>query len=94
LARSPRTFFQLGDERRTPLLTHDKAFGCGEAIDIAFDVEQEINAFDGLEGNRRERRRGLSSTGIGGDVGQHEELAPRMAPAERLRHGAGFRSGR
>ena len=35
-------FFQLGNERRAPLLAHSKAFGCGNSIDAALDVEQGI----------------------------------------------------
>ena len=89
LARSPRIHAsQIGDERRAPFGPDGKALLGGKAVDVALDVEQEIDAFDGLEGDGRDRWRILSSARIGSYVGEHEELAPGVAPAERLRHRA------
>jgi hypothetical protein len=95
VARELRTLathpcFQLGNERRAPFGPDGEALFGGQSVDITLNVEQEINASDGLEGNRRDRRRGPCPTRIGGDVGEHEEFAPCMAPAERLRHRSGL----
>jgi len=51
----------------------------GEAVDLAFGVEDQVDALDRLEGERRDD--GELAVRLGGDVGEHEELAPRMRPA-------------
>ena len=53
-----------------------------QAVDGALDVEQRVDALDRLQRNRRDRRRLLAAPGIGGDIGQLEELPPGMAPAQ------------
>src|SRR5208337_4583201 len=52
--------------------------------DLALNVEQGVDPFDRLPGDRRDRRRILSPPRVGGDIGQFEELAPAMAPTQRL----------
>jgi hypothetical protein len=44
----------------------------------ALNVEQRIDAFNGLQRNRGDGRRLFARWGVGGDVGQFEELPPRM----------------
>src|SRR5258708_2135277 len=48
------------------------------------DIGERVDALDGLQGHRRDRRRLLALPRVRGDVGQLEELAARMAPAQRL----------
>ena len=55
-----------------------------KAIDLAFDPEKRVDAFDGLQRDRRDRRRIVAAPRIGCDVGQLKELPARMAPAQRL----------
>jgi hypothetical protein len=52
------------------------------SIDLALDGEDRVHAPDRLDGKRRDDRQ--LAARFGGDVGQHEELAPRMRPARRL----------
>src|ERR1700723_117241 len=63
--------------RRQPILDR-------KAIDLALDVEERVNAFDGLPRDRRDRRRILAPPGIRRDVGQLKELPARVAPAQLL----------
>ena len=53
-----------------------------QTVDAALDVEQRVYALDRLQRDRRDRRRRLSAPDIGGNVGQLEELTPRMSPAQ------------
>jgi hypothetical protein len=75
-----RPLFQLDDERRAPFAPDDQTLLGGQAQDVALDVEQEIDALAGLEGDRRDRRR--------------VPAAPRMPPAQRLDHRARLSAGR
>ena len=63
------------------------------AIDFALDLKQRVDAAHDLDGDRRERNLGLSA-GLAArvllDVGENEELAPRMRPARRLPDRAGL----
>lgn len=54
------------------------------AVDLALDVEQRVDAGDGLISDRRDRRGIAAPPGAGGEIGQHEELSPGVAPAQRL----------
>ena len=67
------------------------------AIDRALDLEQSVDAAHDLDRYRRERYLGPPA-GLAArvllDVGEHEELAPRMRPARRLPDRAGLRSAR
>jgi hypothetical protein len=92
-ALAAHPLFQLGDERRAPSTPDSEALAGGTSVDIALDVEQQINALDRFEGYRRDRRRGLPTPRVGCDVGKDEELASRMAPAERSGRRTGLASG-
>ena len=67
---------QRDDERTAALVTHAQAFLWGDAVDLALDGEQGVDALNRFNGNRClvEPR-------------QVEELAPRMCPARRLDDG-------
>jgi hypothetical protein len=58
------------------------------------DIEERIDAGEGLERDRRYLVGRFALAHIAGDIGQFEEFAPRMAPAERAldRFGATIRS--
>src|SRR5258708_38716320 len=76
--------FERGDQGGAPLLARGQPLLERKAINLALDVEERVDALDGLQGDRRDRRRLLASPRVRGDVGQLEELAARMAPAQRL----------
>ena len=73
--------FQPGDQGGAPFAPRAQTLLSGQSIDLALDVKKRVDAFDGLQSDRRDRRRILAAPRIGGDVGQLEELASRMAPA-------------
>ena len=56
------------------------------AVNLAFGVEQRVDALDHLECGRRDRRHALATPLAGRDVGEFMELPPPVAPAERLDH--------
>jgi hypothetical protein len=58
-----------------------KLFG-SLAIDAAFNVEQSIDAFDGLQRDRRDRRRILPAPGVGRDIRKFEELPASVCPTQ------------
>ena len=66
-------------------LAHAQTFFGAQAVDVALDIEQRVNALDCLQRNRRDRRSGLSAPGIGRDVSQFKELPPCMGPAQCCR---------
>ena len=83
LARSrAHPVFEIGDERRDALAAHREALGGRAAVDLALDVEDRVDALDRLERQRRDD--GELAARLGGDIGQHEELAPTMRPARGL----------
>ena len=61
------------DQRAAALLADALALVGRQAVDLALDGEQRIDASDRFDGDRRL-----------GEPGQVEELAPRMGPARRL----------
>ena len=67
-------------------LAHGQTLFRGKSVDLALNVEDRIDAFDRLQGERRDRallaKRLVAR--VADDVGEHEELAPRMAPARSL----------
>jgi hypothetical protein len=67
-----------------PLLAGRQAFGGGRAVDLALAVEERVDTSDGLQRDRRDRRRRLAPSSVGGDISQLEEFPPRVAPAQRL----------
>ena len=79
--------FQLGEQGRAGPLARGFALIGVQAVDVALDVEQSVDAPDGLKRQRRDDRRRLAlrlPLGDGGEVGQDEELAPRVRPARCL----------
>ena len=71
------------DQRRDALAANGQTLFRGKSIDLALDVEDRVDALDRLQSERRDR--GLLAkrliARIGGDVREHEELAPPVAPA-------------
>jgi hypothetical protein len=82
--------FELGDQRRDGLAARGQAGGDFGAFERTFGVEDRVDAPDGLQDQREERRRGLPAAGGGGDVDHFVELPARMGPAERRHHRCGI----
>jgi hypothetical protein len=74
---------QFGEERSALLLPDAQALVGAGAVDGALDIEQRVDALHRLQRDRRDCWRCLAAPRIGGDIGQFEELAARMRPAER-----------
>jgi hypothetical protein len=55
------------------------------AVDLALDIEDCVDALHRFQRQRRDN--GKFAARLGGDVGEHEELAPGMRPAGRLDEG-------
>ena len=62
------------------------------AVDGALDVEDRVDAADGLHRQRRDDSLFAALLELRGDIGQLEEIAARMAPAQARVSGAGRRS--
>ena len=61
--------------------------GCPwRAEDAALDVDERVNACDRLQRDQGDLVGRSALADDTGDVGELEELAPEMAPAERARH--------
>ena len=78
--------FEIGDQKGAQFLADRPALRGARPIDCAFDVEQGVDAADGLQCQRRDHRRRFAldfAAGIRGDVGQGKERAPGMGPASR-----------
>ena len=89
----PHPRFEIGDEWRTQLLADRAAFLGALAVDGTLDLEQGIDAPDGLQRRRRDWRRrfapGLAPrTGL--DIGECEERPSRMGPAGRFQDRPGM----
>lgn len=78
------------DQRPRSLLPHGKAGICVHAIDLALDIEDRVDPFHGFQGDGRDVMRGFVLAHVARDIGQLEELAPCMAPAERAACRAGM----
>ena len=82
---------QVQYHRRDLPLTGVMAGLGGQAGDHPLDLEDGVEAFDGFQCHGRDLRRDLLAlAGLVLDVGQFEELAPGMRPAERAAHGRGL----
>jgi len=92
MTREPAAFathpsLEGGDQRRDPDLSDGMPLPGGQAVDVAFDRKDLIDPAHHLDGQRRPRfRRGQAL----GNIGEHEQLAPPMSPARRLKDRAGF----
>ncbi|MBB2755814.1 UNVERIFIED_ORG: hypothetical protein GGI57_006565 [Rhizobium aethiopicum] len=73
---------QFLDARASMLLPRRETFLDGHAVYAALDLEERVNAGDGLKCDGRYLVGRLALAHVAGDVGQFEELAPGMAPAE------------
>ena len=74
---------ELLDERTGMLLPGGKPRLGQHAIYAALDVEERVDAGHGLERDGAYLVGRLALAHVASDVGQFEELAPRVAPAER-----------
>ena len=82
--------FERGDQRRGLFVANGKPPIGRQTVDGALDLEQGVDPPDCFEGDRRDNSRGSVlglASGIGLNIGEDEELAPRMAPARRLQDG-------
>jgi len=70
---------QIREQRRNVQRALGEPFERRPAVDLTFDVEDRIDALHRLERHRRDD--GERAARLGGDVGEHEELAPCMRPA-------------
>jgi hypothetical protein len=78
---------EVGYQWRDACVAHCEALVDGAAVDLALGVEDRVDAFHRLEGERRDHRE--LAARLGGDVGELEELTSAMRPAMSI----GGRSG-
>src|SRR6476659_4998523 len=83
---------QFGQERCAPLLPDAQALVGAEAVDVALDVEQQIDALDRLQRDWRDRRRRSSTPGILRNIGQFEEQPSCVRPTKGRRDRRGLTS--
>jgi len=69
---------QFLDERTSMLLACCEPVLDRQSVYVAFDIEESVDAGHGLECDRRYLMSGFALAHVAGDVGQLEELAPRM----------------
>ena len=81
---------QFFDEWLAVVATADQALLGGKTVDLPFDVEQGVDPLDSLKRQRRDRRSLAATLGVRGNIGQHEELAACVCPAQRLRQWRGI----
>ena len=82
----PHPLVEIGDEPSKPLAADREPLRGRQTIDLALDGEDRVDTFDRFDSQRRDRRQ--LAAGLGGDVGQDEELAPGVRPARRLDQGS------
>lgn len=76
--------FQIGHQRGAEFLANGKAILRRPPVDGAFNVEDHVDTADSFHRQRGDDRRLLASLlELGGDIGQLQEIAARMAPAQR-----------
>jgi len=89
---APHPGLQIGDKRQRTGAANGEALIGGKTIDVMFDGEERIDARHRFQRQRRHGRQ--LAARLGGDIGEHEELASGMRPAGRLddrhRSAAGF----
>ena len=79
--------FQIGNKRCAVLLPKGKALLCRSAVNGALDVEDRVDTADRFHCQRRDGGLFAALLELRGNIGQLEEIAARMAPAQ----GAGQR---
>ena len=82
---------QTREQRRNVQRALGEPFERWLAVDLAFDVEDRIDALHRLERHRRDD--GERAARLGSDVGEHEELTPCMRPAGGLGDRPSFAAG-
>ena len=82
--------FQVFDQRCRLALANGKTSSRVVPIDLALDGEESINPLHRLEGDRRYLLGGFAFADVALDIGQFEELAACMAPAQRRRDRPGL----
>ena len=83
----PHPGFQGADKGSAPVLAHRQALGGGQAVDFLLDGEDGVDPLHRLQGDGGDHRVlgafRLAPCALG-DVGQLEQLAPAVAPAQGL----------
>src|SRR3954453_23310609 len=87
MPRQPRTLgphpcLEVVDEKHGPLPASKETLRSRDAIDLALDRKERIDALDGFDCERGDD--GQLPARFCGDVGEHEELAPRVGPTCRF----------
>lgn len=83
---------QLGHQRRAEFLADREPLGQALAVDAALDVKLGVETLHGFERDRVDHGGALAVALLACgayDIGQLEELAPRMGKATRFRHRTG-----
>ena len=86
MALAAHPALEFSNQDRALLLTNTQTRIRVEAVDAPLNVKDGVDASDRLQCDRRDRRRSFAPARIGCDVGQFEELASRVRPAQRLRY--------
>jgi hypothetical protein len=92
-SRLPHPGFEIRDQWCAQFLADSLALFRGVPIDSALDLEQGIDAPDGLQSQWRDRGRRLAfglAAGTRLDVGEREERSARMGPAGRFQDRSGL----
>jgi hypothetical protein len=76
---------EVRNERRDANPVNCKTFIGGLAVDLALDIEDGVDVLERFERQRGDH--GQLAARLGGDIGEHEELAPAMRPASSLHDG-------
>jgi hypothetical protein len=84
---------QVGDQRSAECLPGGAALIDGVPVDVSLDLEHPVDPLNRLQTQRRYHDIGLAlrfASSRGGNVGEHEELAPCVSPASGLHDRARF----
>ena len=84
---------QIGNQRSAEYLPGGPALIDGVPVDVALDLEHPVDPLNCFQTQRRYHDIGLAlrfASGRGGNVGEHEELAPCVRPAPGLHDRAGL----
>ncbi len=84
---------QVGNQRGALFRPHGQSLVGWQSVDGAFDLEEGVDPRHRLQRHVRDRRRVFAAPGIGGDVGQFEELLPCVAPTQAVEYGGGRAAG-
>ena len=90
---APQPALEVCNQGRGQALAHLQPRRRGVAVDGALDLEQRVDALHRFEGDGRDVLRRLALADIGFHVGEFEELAARVRPAQRRCHRPGLSAG-